>query len=104
MRNIQLQVFVANTWKEKTLGLLRYKKPESLFLQTRFGIHTFGLSHPIDVLILDKHYVVIALKESLKPNRVFFWNPKYNAVVELPQGTITQKKIVHGTKIILKER
>lgn len=104
MNSIRLQVFVANTWKEKTLGLLRYKKPESLLLRTRFGIHTFGLTYPIDVLVLNKHHRVIALKERLKPNRVFFWNPKYNAVVELPQGTIAQKKITVEKKILLKKQ
>lgn len=78
---------------EKIIGLIGKKNPESLFFKTRFGIHTFGLKFPIDVLILDNKNRVISLKKSLKPNKIFFWNPLYNRVLELPQETINNKHI-----------
>ncbi len=72
---------------EKTLGLIG-REPQALILRTHFGIHTLGMKYPIDVLILDKRHHVVALKENLKPNRIFLWNPQYDFVIELPKGTI----------------
>lgn len=84
---------------EKILGLIGKKNPESLMLRTRFGIHTFGVKFPIDLVVLDKKKTVVKLKKSLQPNNVFFWNPVFDTILELPQGTIQKKAIVLGTTI-----
>lgn len=73
---------------DQLLGLLNPKNPRFLIFQTRFGIHTFLLNKPIDIVILDKDNTVVKLQKNLKPNRVFFWNPIFFKVLELPQGTI----------------
>ena len=80
---------------DQTLGLLKYKTPVAMFLRTHFGIHTFGMQYAIDVLILDSQNSVVAMKENMKPNRIFLWNPKYDTILELPRGTIqkTQTRI-----------
>lgn len=70
--------------------------------RTRFGIHTFGMHYPIDVIILDKQQIVVHLKENLMPNRLYFWNPKYSIVIELPKETIKKKKISLGSKFNLR--
>lgn len=88
----------ASTFWQKSLGLLVTKKIKPLFFQTRWGIHTFGMTEPIDVVILDKQRVV-AIKEDMKPNSIFLWNPKYKDVLELPKGSIEQWKIKQGSKI-----
>lgn len=90
---IAQDVIIANSFISKNLGLLPYNTPKSLLLKTRFGIHTFGMKYPIDVIILDKNNKVMKLKPALPPNSVFFWNPEYDTVIELPQGTIKQKKV-----------
>lgn len=77
---------------DKSLGLLKKSNSKSLLFKTRFGIHTFGLKNPIDVLVLDPNFKVVKLKENLKPNTLFFWNPKYNLVIELPAKTIKKTK------------
>jgi len=41
------------SFKDRNLGLLDQQNPRSLLFKTRFGIHTFGLSEPIDVLVLS---------------------------------------------------
>ena len=46
------------------MGLIG-KDPTPLFFKTRFGIHTFGVITPIDVLILDKNYKVVKIKALL---------------------------------------
>lgn len=78
---------------EKIRGLIGEKKPYPLLLNTRFGIHTFFLKFPIDVIILDKNNVVKTYKKNLMPYRIFLWNPLYNKVIELPTGTIKKYTI-----------
>ena len=59
-----------------------------MLFKTRFGIYTFFLREPIDVVVLDRSFKVVKLKEDLKPNKLFFWNPVYPYIIELPQGHI----------------
>ena len=72
------------SWK----GLLFEPTAKPILLYTRFGIHTLFLRFPIDVVILSGDNKIVALKKDLKPFRLFFWNPTYEKVVELPSGTI----------------
>lgn len=94
----------AKNLKEKIIGLIGVEKPYSLLLKTHFGIHTFGLKFPIDVLILDKKNKVVAIKKNLMPQKIFMWNPLYEKVLELPSGTIDKKKLklndVVGLKLL----
>lgn len=82
-------------------GLMFKNKIEPVYFETRFGVHTFFVKHPIDVVILDDHNVVKKVTHALQPWRIFVWNPKWSRVVELPEGTIRKKKIVEGIKITL---
>ena len=90
---IRLYVIEAKNLREKIQGLIGKKKPQSLMLKTRFGIHTFGLKFPIDVLILNNENKVASIKKNLKPNRIFLWNPMHDKVLELPSGTIQKYAI-----------
>lgn len=92
----------AKSFFDRLLGLLRPSNPRSLLFKTRFGIHTFGLSVPIDVIVLDSKFRVVKLREALSSNRLFFWNPKYDTVIELPEGSIRKSDIKIGDKIELK--
>jgi uncharacterized protein len=82
------EVLEARNFAAKSLGMIRYDKPRSLLLRTRFGIHTFGMKYPIDVLVLDVKNAVVDSKQELQPNRVFFWNVRYQTVIELPSKTL----------------
>lgn len=97
---ITLTVVKVGGWKKIT-GLIGKRKPEAILLKTRFGIHTFGLRFPIDILVLDSQNGVVVMKHNLKPNRFFIWPPKFSKVIELPLGTIKEKKIKIGTEIKL---
>lgn len=91
----------ASSLKDKSLGLVLKSNPRHMVFKTRLGIHTFGMSSSIDIIILDKKNLVVALKESLKPFRVFFWNPKYSKVLEVPAGTIRESNTILGDLIRL---
>jgi uncharacterized protein len=88
-------------YKNKIVGLIGKKKAETIFLKTRFGIHTFGVKFPIDVLILDSKNQVVKIMENLKQGRIFVWNPIYNNVVEMPKDFLKNRKIKIGDKIRL---
>lgn len=94
-----LKVKIASGWKEKLFGLVGEDKAYPLLVQTRFGIHTFGLRFPIDVLVLGRHNRVTEIKENLLPNKIFIWNPKYTKVLELPAGKIKRIKLKVGSKV-----
>lgn len=83
------------------VGLLDRNTKEPLLLKTRFGIHTFGMKFPIDVIILNKSYKVMDLRQNLKPNRIFVWNPRYFIVLELPGGTIKKNHIWRNDVILV---
>lgn len=88
-------------WYLSGKGLLGTKKANSIYFQTRFGIHTFGMHYPIDVVILDNQYCVRVTKQKLKPNTFFFWNPLFQHVIELPEGAVTKLKIEKNQKLHL---
>lgn len=92
----------AGNLREKLFGLIGKEKPYSLMLKTRFGIHTFGLKFPIDVLILNKNDIIIKIQKSLKPNNIFLWNPIHYKVLELPEGYIDKKRLELNDQIDLK--
>jgi uncharacterized membrane protein (UPF0127 family) len=84
------------TFPHKSRGLIGKNNFEAVIFTTRFGIHTFGLGSSIDVLISNSKHKIVAVKENLKPNRVFLWNPKYNLVIELKKGAISNSKTKLG--------
>lgn len=86
----------ANSLFQGIFGLIFYKKPIGMIFRTHFGIHTFFMRYAIDVLTLNKRNKVIAIKVGLKPNRIYFWNPTYSTVVELPEGNIEKSKTEIG--------
>lgn len=77
---------IANSLAQNTFGLLKEDSNTAMLFKTRFGIHTFFMQHPIDILVLDNKLKVIHIKKDLPPNRLFFWNPLYTYIIELPSS------------------
>lgn len=96
---IELKVKILKGLKEKAIGLIGSKNPHAVLIKTRFGIHTFGLKFPIDVLILDREDRVVKIAKNLKQNKILVWPPNYNKVIELPKGEIDRNQIKIGDKI-----
>jgi len=99
MKMIHLRVNVLRTFREKSFGLIGANPTYPVMFTTRWGIHTFGMKHPIDVLILDNDHRVVRLVKHMLPNRVYFWPITYSIVVELPSGEIGKKSITTGAQI-----
>lgn len=88
---VSSEIKVADSFLDQLFGLLK-RQNRALLFNTRFGIHTFGMYKKIDVLVLDSDLKVKKIKKDLLPNRLFFWNIKYNKLIELPEGTIAKSK------------
>lgn len=88
-----IKVKKAGSFVERFVGLIGSKKPYPFLIHTRWGIHTFGMKYPIDVLILNNKGIIVKMRLSLAPNNTFFWNPRYNIVVELPSNSIKKMNI-----------
>lgn len=96
---INIRVKHLTSLSDKSTGLIGAKVAYPIMFQTRFGIHTFGMRFPIDVLILNKENRVVKISKRLKPNKIFFWSPKFDTVIELPEGEIEKNKIGLGDTI-----
>jgi hypothetical protein len=94
--SVSESVRILTRWGETAQGLIAETTPEAVLLRTRWGIHTFGVKFPIDVVVYDSTNTVRAVCESLKPFRFFFWNPQWENVLELPTGTIAATRTEVG--------
>lgn len=90
----------ATSFLDQAFGLLLRSNPRTLLFKTRFGIHTLCLLHAIDVLILDDAFIVKQKKGKLYPFSFYFWNPRYQYVLELPVETIRQFDIQVGDTLL----
>lgn len=93
---------VADSFTDKTFGLLKKSNSRSLLFKTRFGVHTFFLKEPIDIIILGNKYQVIKAK-TVRPNSLFFYNPIYFRVLELSKGIVKKSHTKIGDQIAIKE-
>jgi len=91
----------ANSVFKRMIGLLNRKslaQGEGLLLDRCYGIHTFGMRFPIDVLFLDKELHVMRAVLALPPLRTCV--VKYAIyVLELPVGSIQRSQTAAGDQI-----
>lgn len=100
---ISSELKTADSFLDQLLGLLQKKHKAMLFL-TRFGIHTFGMKNKIDVLVLNNQNITVKIKSNLKPNRIFLWNPKFNILIELPEGALKKSKTKLGDRLKISKK
>ncbi len=91
----------ANTVFKRMIGLLnrsRLEEGEGLLINRCYGIHTFFMRFPIDILFLDQNYTVLRAVESLPPFRTSVVK-KAVFVLELPAGIIKRTATQEGDQI-----
>ena len=98
--NISNDVKNAESLMDRTFGMLLGGNSGGLFFKSRFGLHTFFMNGPIDILVLDNNLKVVKTKENLLPNRIFLWNPTFENVIEMPAGLIKKSKTEIGDRIM----
>jgi len=88
---LAFRVKVADTIWNRLFGLIGKRKLEpdcGLWLFPANAIHTFGMLIKIDVVLIDKEFKVVGLRELLRPFRVIRPNFRAESVIELPAHTI----------------
>lgn len=91
----------ANTVLKRMIGLLNRRKfaeGEGLLFDRCYGVHTFGMRFPIDVLFLDKDLHVIRAVKALLPYRTSVVR-KAVYVLELPVGALENTRTEEGDQI-----
>ena len=84
-------VRVADTGLSRIIGLLGERKlspGDGLLIVPSQGVHTWGMMFPIDIVVLDREWNVLALRRRMRQFRMtrIFW--KAAAVLELPSGML----------------
>jgi hypothetical protein len=83
------------------VGLLNrrnFVEGEGLLLDRCYGVHTFGMRFPIDVLFLDKDLRVLRAVKALPPCRTSIVK-KAVYVLELPVGALEASLTAEGDQI-----
>jgi uncharacterized protein len=87
------RVRIADTGLSRIVGLLGEREllpGDGLLIVPSQGVHTWGMLFPIDVVVLDRDWTVLALRRRMRQFRAtrVFW--KAAAVLELPPGMLEE--------------
>jgi uncharacterized protein len=96
---------VADTGLSRIIGLLGERKlppGDGLLIVPSQGVHTWGMLFPIDIVVLDRDWNVLALRPRLRQFRMtrIFW--KAAAVLELPPGVLDSTATALGDTLTFK--
>ena len=90
---------VADTGLSRIVGLLGESKlspGDGLLIVPSQGVHTWGMMFPIDIVVLDGDWNVLAMRRRMRQFRMtrIFW--KSAAVLELPSGMLDSSATAIG--------
>jgi uncharacterized membrane protein (UPF0127 family) len=94
---------LANTFRTRLFGLLGrkgIKEGSGLLIKPSSGVHTFGMSFPIDIVSLDQHHRVLGVFENIGPWTIRGLSLKTRSVLELPAGRIQECGIEPGDTLV----
>src|ERR1700679_3522605 len=95
---------LANTFRTRLFGLLGrkgLKEGAGLLIRPSSGVHTFGMSFPIDIVSLDQNYRGVGVFENTGPWTIRGLSLKTRSVLELPAGRIQECGIEPGDELTL---
>jgi hypothetical protein len=101
---LAFRVKVADTVLSRLVGLLgrRSLKPASgVWLVPANAIHTIGMVFAFDVVLIDKDFKVVSLRELLRPFSVMAPNFRAESVIELPAHTIFKSRTEVGDQLVI---
>jgi uncharacterized membrane protein (UPF0127 family) len=97
------RVRVADTGLSRIVGLLGERElplGDGLLIVPSQGVHTWGMLFPIDIVVLDRGWNVLALRRRMRAFRMtrLFW--KAAAVLELPPGMLDSTATTVGDTLV----
>ncbi len=101
---LAFRVDVADSIVGRLIGLLgrRSLRPDSgVWIVPANAIHTIGMLFSFDLVMIDKNFKVVSLKELVKPCRVILPKLSAESVIELPAHTIFRSRTEIGDQLVI---
>ncbi len=101
---LAFRVDIADSVAGRLIGLLgrRSLKPDSgVWIFPANSIHTIGMMFSFDVVMVDKNYRVVCVKEFVKPFRIILPKLRAESVIELPAHTIFRSRTEVGDELVI---
>ena len=93
INNQNIYLDKANTFFKRFIGLMGKKNiKRGLIFPKCNSIHTFFMKENIDVIMTDKNFKIILLKQNVPKNKIIYKKEAYYTI-ELPSNTINKLKI-----------
>lgn len=70
----------------------------ALYLKTRGGIHTIGMTQAIDIITVN-HQGVVRDCRTIQPWRIYLGKPGVSGIIECPAGTVKATKTGQGDQL-----
>src|SRR5262244_3625694 len=96
------RVVVADTGLSRLIGLLGRRSLEpntGIWIVPANAIHTFGMLFRFDLVLIDKAYRVVGLRERVPPFLMTWPNFRARSVLELPMYTISASRTAVGDQL-----
>lgn len=101
---LAFRVKVADSFLGRLVGLLgkRSLNPDSgVWIVPANAVHTFGMLFSFDLVLIDKDFKVVGLRELVRPCRVTRPNFHAESVIELPAHTIFRSRTEVGDQLVI---
>ena len=101
---LSFRVRVADSVPSRLIGLLgrRSLNPDGgVWIVPANSIHTVGMLFSFDLVMIDKDFRVVNVKEMVRPFRVVWPKLRAESVIELPQHTIFRSRTEVGDQLVI---
>lgn len=101
---LAFRVKVADSILSRMIGLLGRNslKPESgIWILPCNSVHTIGMRFTIDVVLIDKDFKVVGLRELVRPFSITRPNLRAESLLELPAHTIYKSRTGIGDQLLI---
>jgi len=101
---LAFRVKVADSVLGRLIGLLgrRSLQPDSgVWIVPANAVHTIGMLFTFDLVLIDKNFKVVGLRELVRPFKVTKPNFKAESVLELPAHTIFRSRTQIGDQLLI---
>jgi len=101
---LSFRVGVADSFLSRMIGLLgkRSLKPDGgVWIVPANSIHTVGMLFSFDLVMVDKNFRVVSLKEMVRPFRIVLPKLRAESAIELPAHTIFRSRTQVGDQLVI---
>ena len=101
---LSFRVKVADSIFSRLVGLLgkRSLNPDGgVWIVPANSVHTIGMLFPFDLVLIDKNFKVVGVRELVRPFKITRPNFRAESVLELPAHTIFKSRTEVGDQLVI---